>query len=74
MEHALPVGGRKGIGNLRRHVHRVAERQWSVRQPFRECLPREVLHHEERNGLTRSAGRVLADVVEPADVRVIEGG
>ena len=60
--------GVQGAGDLDTELQRLFERQRSPRNPVRERFALEVLHHEECRSL------VLADVVNGADVRVIELG
>ena len=62
------MGGVQGAGDLDTELQRLFERQRSPRNLVRERFALEVLHHEERRSL------VLADVVNGADVRVIELG
>ena len=54
------------LGDLNGDFQRFADRQRAVLQPRRQRLAFEVLHDEERGA------PLLADVVERADVRVIE--
>ena len=68
VDDALPVGGGQGVGDLGRHGQRLLERQRSLLEAVGERLAREVLHHQEGRTV------VLADVVERADVRVVQAG
>jgi hypothetical protein len=54
------------VGNLRRHVERLVERQRAFLQPIGQRLAVEILHDEKRHAL------LIADVVERADVRMGE--
>ncbi len=68
VDHALPVRGAQGVRDLRGDRQRLLQRQRPFLQALRERLPGEVLHHEEHLAL------VIADVVERADVRVVQAG
>jgi len=68
VDDALPVGGRQGVGHLDRAPERLVDRQRPASQPIGERLPLDVLHHEEGQAF------LVANVVERADVRVIQSG
>ena len=57
---------RQRVGDLARDVDGFIDRQRTARQPARDRLPVEVLHDEIVEA------RVVADVVDAADVRVLE--
>ncbi len=68
MHDAEPVSLVERIGHLRGDAHRRRERQRASREAIGERLALEVLEHQEiETG-------VLADVVQRADVRMIERG
>ena len=56
------------VGNLNRVLEGLVERQRTFLQPTCECLSLQILHHEEIDVV------LTADVVQDADVRMIEGG
>ena len=62
----MTVSPREATGDLNPVLKRLIERQRSLRQPLRERLPLEVLHHQEVDAV------LCANVVEHADVWVIE--
>ena len=68
MDDAVLVRGVEGLGDLRRDVERLRQRQRPFQQPVRERLPGQVLHDEVGRTVMRP------DVVERADVGVIQGG
>ena len=52
--------------DLDRRPERLVDRQRALRQPIRQRLAFEILHDEERGAI------LFADVVQRADVRMIE--
>ena len=66
MHDALRVSGVERIGQLRAELEHFVERQPAARDAILQRLPVEQLHHHELLAALR------ADVVEGADVRVIE--
>jgi len=61
------------IGQLCRVADDVRDWKWTARKPFGQCLPLDVLHHEEQEWLAVSRTAAFADVMQRADVWVIEG-
>ena len=60
--------GVEGVRDLRRDFERLRQRQRTFQQPVRERLSGQMFHDEVRGTVMRP------DVVEGADVGVIEGG
>src|SRR5262249_30394950 len=63
-----PVGGLQRVRDLRPQLQDLRHRHRPGFDDVLECLSLHPLHHDE------GATRVLADLVDGADVRVIEGG
>src|SRR6476661_8811244 len=63
------VGGLKTVADLDPYIHQLRQWDWtgSRRQPLEHGLPLEQLHRDERLAV------VLFDLVDRADVRMIEG-
>ena len=63
------VGGLKTVANLSPHIHQFRQGDWtgSRGQPLEHGLPLEQLHRDER------LAAVLFDLVDGADVRMIQG-
>lgn len=68
MNDALTVRIVQRIRNVIRDCERAIERDGSVGETIGERLPLEVFHHQEIDPL------VMAEVIERADVRMIENG
>jgi hypothetical protein len=68
MGEPLAMGGVQGAGDLDPVLEHLRRRQRPAREPLRERLPFEELHHEVFHAA------VVADVVERADVGMGEGG
>ncbi len=68
MDDPTAVGAAERIGDLHSAVERLVERQRPSAQSFRQRLSLEELHDEEVHAVVRS------DVVQRADVRMIERG
>ena len=68
MNDARAVGGIERIGDGDAHVDERGRFEWTAREPLLQRLALEQLHHDEA-----PAGRVFADVVNRADVRMVEG-
>ena len=66
MHDALRVRFREAVGDLRRDIECLVNRQWSRRQPLLQRLAVVVRHDDEQ----LSVGRGL-DVVDGADVRMV---
>jgi hypothetical protein len=66
MDDAGPMRGRQRVGHLNRDGQRLGDRERAFRNPRLERLAVEILDDEKREAL------VFADVVERADVRVLE--
>ena len=64
MHDALGVRGFQGIGHGAADVHEGRDIQWAASQSLLERLAFEQLHRDER--------RIGADIVDGADIRVIE--
>ena len=62
----MPVRAVQRVGHLDRIAEDLFHRQRAARQTRRERLALEILHHEIRDAV------LLADVVEDADVRVVQ--
>ena len=56
------------VGNLDGVLQHLFQRQRTFQQPLRQRLAFEIFHHQEINAV------LLADVVERADVRMIQAG
>ena len=70
-------GSMRGVecrGDLNGAVERIFDRQRSLRKPVRERLAVQKLHDEVRHRALACRGAVRTDVVERADVRVIQSG
>ena len=68
MHHSPAVRGIQRAGDLDRDFERFFDRQRTLAQAGFQALAFEILHHQE-------VGRVLAaDVIERADVRVVQTG
>ena len=76
MDQALPVRVIEGAGELDRMAQHLVNRQWTSDQPIGERLALEVLHDQERDRRRVRARclrvRGLADIVQTADIRMIE--
>ena len=68
MENAGAVRRIERIGDLDAEVDRLMDLDRPMRQQLAQGLPLEQLHHEVRSAL------VLADVVDRADIRVVQRG
>ncbi len=68
MHHTLPVGFVQRIRNFDGVAKRLVERQCAFLQAVRQSLAFDVLHHHEVDAV------LAADVVERADVRMIQTG
>ena len=68
MNDSLPVRSVEGVGDLDAEAQDLVERKRPFREPRREGLPLEVLHHE----VVRPV--LVSHVEESADVRVRQGG
>jgi hypothetical protein len=68
VNHAVTVRVIERLGDLNRKMDDVANRQRSPLEPGGQRLPFDVLHHQE------GSVAVPADVVERADVRMVQGG
>lgn len=68
MDDVLAVGLVERFADLDRHAVDVGQRQRPARQPLRERFALDVLHDGVRRAL------VIADIVQGADVGVVEGG
>jgi hypothetical protein len=66
VHHALPVRGGEGLGDLRGDGQCLVQWQAALLEPRGERLAVQVLHHQKRRAV------VFANVVERADVRVIQ--
>src|SRR5262245_55353709 len=67
MNDAVTMGLLEGVGDLNGVIERLRQGQWSLPQPFRQRLALKALQHEEVGPV------VLADIVQHADVRVLQG-
>jgi hypothetical protein len=85
VDDARAVRGRQRVGDLAPELEHLVERQRPLAQAMRERLAVEVLHDQERHRAGRrwsAFGRVVrlrrqrlaADVIQDADVRVVESG
>ena len=68
MRHAFAVRLVQRVGNLDGVLQHLLQRQRTFQQPLRERLAFEILHHQKINSV------LMADVVERADVRMIQAG
>ena len=68
MDDALPVGGRQGVCDLRRHTQRLRDWQRSLLKPRGKRLAGKEFHHQVGGAVSS------ADVVKCADVGVIQAG
>ena len=68
MDDAGPMRGGKGTGNLNPEFHRLSNRHGGSREPLFECLPFEILHHEEVDPV------VAPNVKHWTDVWMTQGG
>ena len=68
MNDAVPVSLVQRIGDLNQILERLFERDQSALESIVESLPVDVLHHQELRPI------LGPDVVEGADVRVIQAG
>ena len=64
MDDSFLVRRLEGVGDLQRDVQRLVERNRAVAQSFGQRRPLDQFHHEE----------IGADIVERADVRMIQRG
>lgn len=67
MQDAAGVRSVERIGDLNRHLQQLGNRQWFAADAFVEWLPLEQFHGNELHPV------VLVDLVDSADVRVIQG-
>ena len=68
MDDAVGVGRVQGVGDLDADVHQLMDLERTGQQPIAQGLPLHQLHDDEGVAL------VIADVVDGADVRVVQGG
>ncbi len=68
MNDPVPVRGVERVRDLDAEIQRLSEGERTGHEPVAERLPFDELHHDE------VASRVLVDVVDRADVRVLERG
>ncbi len=68
VDHPVAVGGSERVGDLGGDHDGLRQRHRTAGQPVRQGPPFQVLHHEEHTFL------VLSDIVQGADVRVVQGG
>ena len=68
MDHAVAMGVIERAGNLDGIAQRLIQRQRPFLQPLRERIAFQILHHQVIDVV------LLADIVERADMRVIQAG
>ena len=80
MRNALSVRFVQGVGDLGGVPQHLSGREWPLGQPCGQRVAFQVLHHQEGDpvpltpALSPRRGRLIPDIVERANVRVVQAG